>query len=297
MSTALPPGGTGYAVGTALAGVSALLFAIGSVVQHEVATRKTTGGTLSWRGLFANPGWLASQGATAVAALVQLGALALAPVSVVQPLLAGGLVLAIAIRAGIDRRWPRSREVLGAALAAGGLGVFLVAASPGQGTGRQLGVLPAALVAAVTVLVVVATALLARGRHAALICGLVDGAAVGIAAVLASAALDVLQHRGIPATLASGSLWGAIAAGAAGLYLSQIAFGRGPLSSSLPAITVVDPVVAVVAASVLLGEHLSLHSVAVWGPAAVVAAVGVAVLAIAESPPVGTDERDAARPG
>ena len=292
----LPSGISGYALGTALAGVAAMLFAIGSVVQHHVATRSSSAGTLSWRALFAHRSWLAAQAATIAASLAQLAALALAPVSVVQPLLAGVLVIALGIRAVVDRPWPRPTQVIGAALATGGLGVFLVAARPSQGSGQVLGVLPAVLVGAVTVLLVVATGLLARGRHAALVCGVVDGLALGITAVLASAALDVMQHQGVAATLTTGSLWAAAATGAAALYLSQVAFARGPLASSLPAITVVDPVVAVVAASLLLGEHLSLRGVTVWAPAAVAAGVGVVLLAVTEAPPSGADPGDTDAP-
>ena len=100
MSTvSLSRGIGGYALGIALAGVAALLFAIGSVVQHHVATRSSSAGTLSWRSLFAHRAWLAAQAATIAASLAQLAALALAPVSVVQPLLAGVLVIALGIRA------------------------------------------------------------------------------------------------------------------------------------------------------------------------------------------------------
>ena len=282
----LPRGVGGYAVGTALAGVAALLFAIGSVAQHEVTAGSSTGGQVRWRSVLVDRGWLASQGATVLAALVQVAALALAPVAIVQPLLAGGLVIALAMRTVRDHRRPRTTEITGAVLAAGGLAVFLVFAQPGHGSAGHLSVGVIAALSAAVVLLMLGAARLTRGRVGAFLCGLAAGLGLGVAAVLISAALDVLQHRGIGAALTSATLWAALATALMAMYCTQVAFSRGSLSLSLPALSVVDPLAAVVAALILLHEHLSLAHVVVWGPAAVAAAAGVVLLAVtAEAPP------------
>lgn len=286
----LPRGVGGYVLGTALAGLAALLFAIGSVAQHEVAAGTSSGGQVRWRTILAHRGWLASQGATFLAALVQVAALALAPVAIVQPVLAGGLVLALALRSLRDHRWPRATEVFGAVLATGGLAIFLVFARPGHGNAGSLSVGLTAALSAVVVLFMVGAARLVRGRAGAFLCGLSAGIGLGLAAVLISAALDVLQHRGLLAALASAPLWAALATALTAMYCTTVAFGRGSLSLSLPALSVVDPLAAVVAAGILLQEHLSLRHVLIWAPAAVVAAAGVALLAIAE-PAHLADER------
>src|SRR5689334_8097170 len=106
-------------LGISLAAASAVLFAVGAVVQQEVTSDTSTGGRLHLGRLLTHPAWLAGQVASVVAVLLQVAALGLAPVSVVQPLLAGGLVVALAIRSARDRRLPSASDLLGAALAAG----------------------------------------------------------------------------------------------------------------------------------------------------------------------------------
>ena len=61
---------------------------------------------------------------------LQIAALGLAPVSIVQPVIAGGLVVALGARSLQERRAPRAAEVVGAGLTVLGLVVFLVSARP-----------------------------------------------------------------------------------------------------------------------------------------------------------------------
>lgn len=58
------------------------------------------------------------------------------------------------------------------------------------------------------------------------------------------------------ALLTSWQLYGLLATGAVGLLLNQLAYQAGPLSASLPAITVVDPLLAVVLGVVVYDENL-----------------------------------------
>ncbi|WP_244170365.1 hypothetical protein [Amycolatopsis tolypomycina] len=74
------------------------------------------------------PKWMVGQGATVAGTVLQVVALALAPVSIVQPVLAGGLVVALAVRSVRDRCLPSRLDATGAVLTCGGLAVFLVAA-------------------------------------------------------------------------------------------------------------------------------------------------------------------------
>jgi drug/metabolite transporter (DMT)-like permease len=130
-----------------------------------------------------------------------------------------------------------------------------------------------------TALVVVLATRVRREGVGALACGLAAGVAMGIAAVLISAALKVLSERGLLPLLTNPSLWAAVVAAVAAQYASQQAFARGSLSLSLPALTVVDPLAAVPAARLLLGERLAPGHAATWLPAAAVAALGVVLLA------------------
>jgi hypothetical protein len=275
----------GYGLGTLVAGVAAVLFAIGSVVQQEQASAATSGGgRVHMRALVRRPAWLAAQGATVGATAAQVAALALAPVSIVQPVLAGGLVVALGLRSARDHRWPTRAEVGGAVCTAGGLAVFLVAARPAVGVPQVLPGAAGVWAAVAVAVAVVALASRARSGAAAVLSGVAAGLATGIAAVLISTALKVLSLNGVLHALASASLWGAVVVAALAQYASQQAFARGSLSLSLPALTVVDPLAAVPAARFLLGEHLQPGYTAIWLPAAALAAVGVVILSRAGTP-------------
>jgi hypothetical protein len=193
----------------------------------------------------------------------------------------------LGIRAVRDRRLPSGAEVLGAACTAVGLAVFLIAARPAAGAAAVVpGTIPVLVTVAVLLVLVGVVSRMGRTVAGAVSCGVTAGIALGVAAVLTAAALKVVSTRGIVPTLASASLWGALVTAVAAQYVSQQAFARGVLSLSLPALTVVDPVAAVPAARVLLGERLEPGHAAVWLPAAVLAAVGVALLARTPAPSV-----------
>lgn len=267
-------------LGISLAAASAVLFAVGAVAQQEVTADTSAGGRLSLRRLLTRRAWLAGQVATMVAVLLQVAALGLAPVSAVQPLLAGGLVVALAIRSIRDRRSPALTEFLGAALAAGGLAVFLVAARPTDVTKDRIPGVVAILVATlVAVVLIVATIWLKHGAAGALGAGTAAGVAMGIAAVLVSAALTTFARHGLAGAVRSPALWTALGVAVAAEYACQQAYSKGALAWSLPALTVADPLAAVPVASILLGERLEPGHAAVWVPAAIGAAVGVVLLA------------------
>ncbi|WP_246271496.1 hypothetical protein [Amycolatopsis acididurans] len=116
-----------FTTGTALALTAAVLFAVGSVLQHQALSGGSNRG-VELRALVRRPVWLAGQATTASGSLLQVAAPALAPVSIVQPLLAGALVIALGIRAVRSRCLPGAGEVLGAICTVGGLTVFLAAA-------------------------------------------------------------------------------------------------------------------------------------------------------------------------
>jgi hypothetical protein len=276
----LPRGVGGHVLGTVLAGLAAALFAVGSVAVHAATAGSTTAGggaAPSWRLLLRRPAWLVGQGASVAAALLQVAALGLAPVGVVQPVLAGGLVIALGLRAALDRVAPTLLQVLGATCTTAGLAVFLVAAQPGPST-RPAALLPVAASAAAVVLLAAATTRLPRRGGGSVLAALVAGVSLGVAAVLVSAALDVLEHQGLLAALTAGATWAAVATAVAAQYASQQAFARGNLAASLPTLTVVDPLAAVPIAGALLGERLAPGHAGVWGPAAVLAAAGVVLL-------------------
>jgi drug/metabolite transporter (DMT)-like permease len=266
--------------GLLLAALAAVLFAVGAVLQHEAAEQSTSAGGLSLRRLVTRPRWMLGQAATMLGTASQVAALAVAPVAVVQPMLAVALVVALGLRAVRTRRAPLRLELLGVALTTGGLAVFLLAAQPAQGASSHppssLAVIAAVVVS--VALVAVAT-LVGHGAHGALACGSAAGIAAGIAAVLISVGLRSLREGGWAHAVAGVAVWGAIVVAVVAVLGGQQAYARGSLAWSLPALILLDPLTAIPAARVLLGERLEPGHAAVWLPAAVVAAVGVVVLA------------------
>jgi hypothetical protein len=276
----VPEGLGAFLPGTLLAIGSAVAFGIGAVLQHHAATSTTGSRGLRLREMVRHPSWVVGQLSTTGGSGLQIGALALAPVAIVQPLLAAGLLVALALRTVRERCWPTTHELVGAVLTAGGLAVFLIAARPAPGAPHHLPRPVAVIAAAVLGLAVVALATrLRRGAVGALGCGIGAGLAAGIAAVLISSALKLLGSHGLVRTLTGPALWAAIVMAVAAQIGAQQAFSRGALTWSLPALTLIDPLAAVPAARFLLGEHLAPGHAVVWLPAGLVAAVGVVLLA------------------
>jgi drug/metabolite transporter (DMT)-like permease len=279
-------------LGLLFAVLAAVLFAVGAVLQHEAAELSTSDGALSLRRLIKRRRWMLGQTATALGTGGQVAALAVAPVAVVQPVLAVTLVVGLGLRAVRTRQAPLRLELIGAALTTGGLGVFLVAAQPAAGADHAP---PSSLqvffAVAVSLALVLAATLLGHGAHGAVACGGAAGIAAGIAAVLISVGVRSLQEDGWAKTLAGVTVWGAIVVALVAIVAGQQAYARGALAWSLPALILLDPLAAVPAAGLLLGEHLEPGSVAVWLPAALVAAIGVVVLARSGQPHVHDDHK------
>jgi drug/metabolite transporter (DMT)-like permease len=246
------------AVLLALAGACA--FAVATVVQHRAATDAAAAERGRWLVRLARrPAWLAAQAAAGLGLVLHAAALRSGPVTLVQPLLATGLVFALALGSWVDRRHPeRPRPGRARWLAAGavavGLTVFLLAARPSPGTpvARPVGL--AVLTVAVLVVAGLAT-LWARspGRpQRALVRGAAAGAGFGVTGLLLKQLLDVP----IPSWAAAGTAGELAAVAVAAIALSQAAFAAGPLVESLPVITVLEPAVGVLLAGPLFGEAL-----------------------------------------
>lgn len=278
--------------GLLLAMLVAVLFAVGAVLQHEAAELSTTASGLSLRKLIRRRRWMLGQAATLLGTGTQVAALAVAPVAVVQPMLAVALVVGLGLRAVRTRQAPLRVELIGAGLTAGGLAVFLLAAQPAAGVDAPPpSTLQVVVAVVVSVVLVVGATLFGHGPHGALACGSAAGIAAGIAAVLISVGIRSLQEGGWVHALAGVALWGAVVVAVVAILAGQQAYARGSLAWSLPALILLDPLAAVPAARLLLGERLEPGQAAIWLPAALVAAVGVVVLARTGQPRTERDPR------
>jgi hypothetical protein len=265
--------------GLGLAAVAAALFAVGAVLQHEAAELSTTARGLSLRRLMKRRRWMLGQTATMLGTGTQVAALAVAPVAVVQPVLAVALVMGLGLRAIRTKQAPLRLESVGAALTTVGLAVFLVAARPAVAAEQPPPSLLQMLVAVgVSVALVAGATLFGHGRHGALACGTAAGIAAGIAAVRISVGIRSLREGGWVHALAGVAVWGAAIVAVVAIVGGQQAYSRGSLAWSLPALILLDPLSAVPAARLLLGERLEPGHAVIWLPAAAIAAVGVVLL-------------------
>jgi len=261
---------------------AACAFAVSTVVQHRTATdTAATGGRWLLR-LVRRPAWLAGEAAGVLGVLLHAGALRSGPVVVVQPLLAAGLVLSLALGAWLDRRRPDRPgrgPWLGAVAVAVGLTTFLLTARPAAGapTGHALGL---AAVAGSALALGGLAALWGRRptrRHRPLVLGAAAGAAFAVTGLL------LKQVVGIPllSWAAAGTAVGLVALGVVGTALSQAAFAAGPLVQSLPVLSVLEPGLAVLLAGPLFGETLQAGTAARLGQLAGALLLGIGLVVVA----------------
>jgi drug/metabolite transporter (DMT)-like permease len=234
-----------------------VLFAVAAVAQQRAASDVPEGEALL-AGLIRSPRWWAGMIGDAGGFGLQVAALALGSVLVVQPILVSSLVFALPLAAHYSgRRVTAGMWVQALALSAA-LAVFLIVGDPTQGLSdvawhRWMGPMVALL--AVTA-VAVAAGLAAR---AAAMRALLLGTGAGLLFGLSSALTDhitKLFDRGPGALFSSWELYALAAAGLLGLYLQQRGYQAGALSASLPAFTVTEPLGAVFIGMTVLGERL-----------------------------------------
>lgn len=282
------------AVLLALAGACA--FAVAIVVEHRTATDASMVGGSRWLVRLARrPAWLAAQAAGGLGVALHAAALRSGPVALVQPLLASGLVFALALGAWVDRRHPgrprigRGQWVAALAVALGLTG-FLLSARPSAGaatgSGTALGVSAAGALLVTGVAVLVTRA---PGRpHRALVRGVAAGICFGVTGLL------LKQLLGVPllSWSAAGTTVELAVVAVVGTGASQAAFAAGSLVESLPVTTVLEPAIGVLLAGPLFGESLLSGAGARLGQlaGAVLLCAGLVVLA-RRRPAAAEDDR------
>jgi len=235
----------GPAAATAIA--AAVAFGWSTALMHHSASGapphvEGTGALLrhlvvQWRWLLGMAASLTGLGLHALA--LHLGSLAL-----VQPLVVTGLVFSFVFRAALDRRLPSRHIMAWVTVTAAGLALFLVAASSTRSSPSLNG--PAALLMLVAGAIVAAAAWAAARdaspSGAGLLLGLSAGVVFGLIAGTLKASTNAASQG---ALLTSWPVYVLVPLGVAGFLLNQRAYHQAPLSSSLPALNMVNPLVAV----------------------------------------------------
>ncbi len=248
------------ALAIAVALVAALLFAVAFVMQQRAASDvpddESLGVGLITR-LVRRPIWLIGTAADTLGYVAQAVALGLASLVLVQPLLATSLLFALPLGAWWAKRRLRRSDAAWALALTVGLAVFLVAGEPTDGVDRA-DVAEWLIAAAVLVPITAACVLLAarsRGTRRAVLLAAATGILYGVAAALTKSTVSLLDD-GVVGVVTSWEPYALVAAIGLGTYMQQAAFQAGDLAQSLPAVQVLEPVVAVILGIALLQEEL-----------------------------------------
>ncbi len=274
-------------IGASLAAAAA--FALSSSLKHGSAGQVPDAGTLEphrlrrfVRSTLAHPLWLGGIVADVVGLALQVTALHLGALSLVQPLLISSLVFALLLRQIPQRRFDVATLAWSLVLAAGLAGFVLLSGAAAQTNSASTADRGPAVVAAVlgVALAAVCIALGRRegpaGRRATLL-GVAVGTVYAATAALHKSVSNLATH-GVVTLLTSWELYLLVALGVFGLLLNQLAFQAGPLTASLPAIATVDPLLSIAIGVTVYDENLH------HGPgtgallAAVLLVMGVAVI-------------------
>jgi drug/metabolite transporter (DMT)-like permease len=273
------------ALAIACAVLGACCSAVGAHLQHKGVRTATKDTGLRLRGATAlvhNRSWLLGFAVLFACAVLQILALALAPVTIVAPI----VVLALPAIAVLNAR--SSGERLDAtavvAITASTLGVALfVALASGHATAVQFpnsAVLLACQLTAGAVVLFGAGGALSRGLVRCVLLATGAGCAYGLVSVLVRDVTYTFQTAGL-AGIPPLSVTGLVAAFAVGSWFIQLAYASGPPDIVVGCQTVLSPLVATAFAIALLDETANAGGwigVGLIG-GATVAIVGVALLA------------------
>lgn len=251
---------TSVAVGVSVA--SGTCFAIAATLQHRTARNEPhsrIGDPRLLLRLLRRRLWLIGGAADVAGVALQTLALSLGALAVVQPVLLSGLILAVPLQALLERRPPHLRDLRGVSLAALGLATFLLAATPqpgisGPATHSWLWI---ALAIAPILLGCVWQARRSTDVRRTTYLGVLTGLLYGLTAALLKTCADRLgQH---PVALLTGwQLYALLLIGALALIVNQNAFQGHDLAAPLTALTLTEPVVAVLIGVTAFGEHLTI---------------------------------------
>jgi drug/metabolite transporter (DMT)-like permease len=282
----------GTDVAALLAIAAALMTAIGDVLEQRSAQQVTDQpvGTFALFGrLLRDRRWWAGSLVAGAGFGLQAAALGLGSVVLVQALSVTSLLFALLISAKANHRRITRAQGIWAVLLAAAVTVVVTVGNPEEGTPR--GSLKAwAIVAAVMGSALILCLIGARtssGSAKALLLGLISGSLWGLFSVLTKGVVDELDH-GIPALLRTPEVYVWVVLGIAATAWEQSAFRAGPLTASLPAVTVSEPIVGSVLGIAVLGETLNTNTVGWVAVSVSVAVMAAATVALAHSQATAT---------
>jgi len=284
-------------VAAALAG--AVFTAIGIVVRQRATMDVPAEHGMSLvmlNTLLRRPRWWAGTGAAVTGYAFYAVALAKGSLLLVAPLLVAALLFALPLSAWLSHRRVSRAEWAWALLLTLALAVFVALArtAPGDYEGSEL---PAVAVAGLS-FALVGCCLLTAARFSdwrrAILLALAVGVLFGVVAVLTKIEMNLLTEDGVMRVLRSPVTYALIATAVAATLLQQSAFHAGSLKASVPAMLVLEPLVAVLLGQVILGEHLTVGTPSAVALAIATGAMAVATVALGRDEGAFEDELEAA---
>jgi drug/metabolite transporter (DMT)-like permease len=277
-----------------LAVLAAVALAFGAQFQNDAVSagpnRKRTNGTERGRGslsvkqiasLLLKPRWLSGTAFMVLGIGLQLGALSLAPLIVVQPIGAIALVITSLLNARVTKTRLNKGTILAVALCSVGIAAFVAMAS---GVANETVLNDDRLREVLTVLAVILAIFIVLfftiGKHAKALTYVIGaGVLYGFVATLAKVVIQRIYQAEFEwlTILCLVALIGAVALGS---WFVQNAYASGPPDLVIAGLTVIDPLVAVSIGIVILGEATaaSLPVMIGFGLSAILAVIGVYLL-------------------
>jgi drug/metabolite transporter (DMT)-like permease len=288
------PGVDARALAILLAVLAAVALAFGAQFQNDAVVEKGKQapkkgaklgrGSLSLKQLFAllsKPKWLSGTAFMAIGIVLQLAALSLAPLIVVQPVGAIALVITSLLNAKVTKTKLNRGTIIAVSLCTVGIAAFVAMASGvadetvlnDDRLREVLGVLG-------VILVIFTVLFFTLGRHAKALTYVIGaGVLYGFVATLAKVVIQRIYQSEFEwlTLLCLIALIGAVSLGS---WFVQNAYSSGPPDLVIAGLTVIDPLVAVSIGIVILGEatSASLPVIIGFGFSAVVAVIGVILL-------------------
>jgi hypothetical protein len=276
---------------------AAVMFGWSTAAMHHGASGAEVHHS-GWRGLLALLGhvvrqwrWLTGLIASFLGVVLHADALRMGSLTVVQPVIVSGLVFSFFFRSALDRELPSARTVLWSAVTTLGLALFLIVGHETAGDPKPDGAHAAAVLAGGVALAALCWWLSRRTR--ASMSGVLLGAGAGVIFGLTAGTLKATAAEGsVTQVLTGWPLYVLLALGAVGFLANQTAYRR-PLASALPALNLMNPLVALAYGALAFSEKPPGHPAALAAGlcSLTVVLIGVAFLARGQSAGAPETER------
>lgn len=245
--------------------LSALSIAWGTVIRHRVGT-SVSAGSAPMLGTLRSLWWWVGLGAAMLGYLLQIVALSFGTLLIVQPILVLSLMFTLPLSARMAGRRISKAETTWAALLTVAVAVLVILGRPTSGDPHpplhtwllSLGI------GVVVIGGILLFAMTRTGGTRALLLGSMTGAIMGYLALMSKAVVDTWSASGLDGVLLSWEIYALLALAGIGTAVQQMSFNAAALKNSLPAMTIVEPLVAFSLGYAVLGERFQVNTSGGW---------------------------------